>query len=81
MKYALFDFVDEKCCEIGESCWIMEEDPESFNNNNWVSNKIVLVKWPTEFSSKKIVKYSIDPERVETLSYAVKVVKFSGKCK
>ena len=78
MKYALFDFIEEKCCEIGESRWIIGEDRESFDNNNWVSNKIVMVKWPKDFSSNKILKLSIDPELVQTKTFAVRVVKFSG---
>ena len=33
MKYALFEFVTEKSCEIGETRWIMREDAEKFENN------------------------------------------------
>lgn len=79
MKYALYEFIEERSCEIGESRWIVKENEDSFNNNNWISNKVVLVKWPTEFSSKKIIKSTIDPEVVETTTFAAKVIKFGSK--
>ncbi|CAB3984064.1 Hypothetical predicted protein [Paramuricea clavata] len=79
MKYALFEFVNEKACEIGETQWITREDPETFQNINWDVEKEIIVAWPTEFSkvSKKIVKGSIDPLKVSTTTCVARVLKFS----
>lgn len=79
MKYALFEFVIEKSFEIGESRWILREDPDTFNNDCWDSSKEVMVAWPHEFSkvSKKIIKSSIDPNSVENITCIAKVIKFS----
>ena len=81
MKFALFDFMSDKSCEVGESRWIMREDPKMFNNNSWQFNTEVLVKWPSDFSkiSRKIIKASIDPQNVETETCIAKVLRFSGK--
>lgn len=82
MKYALFEFSNEKSCEIGETRWIVREDPKSLKNDGWDTDKEVMVAWPTEFAkiSKKIVKSSIDPLLVSTVTCVAKVLKFSGKC-
>ena len=82
MKYALFEFVNEKSCEIGETRWITRENPKDFDNKSWDSDREVMVSWPTEFTkvSKKIVKGSIDPLTVPTTTCVAKVLKFSGKC-
>ena len=81
MKYALFEFVNEKACEIGETRWITREDPETFQNSSWDVEKEIIVAWPTEFSkvSKKIVKGSIEPLKVSTTTCVARVLKFSGK--
>ena len=50
MKYALFEFVNEKACEIGETRWITREDPESFDNTSWDTEREVMVAWPIEFT-------------------------------
>ena len=82
MKYALFEFVDEKSCEIGETRWIRHEDATTFENVGWNREKEVMVAWPHEFAkvSKKIVKGSIDPMSVPTTTCVAKVIIFSGKC-
>ena len=82
MKYALFEFVTEKSCEIGETRWIMREDAEKFENNCWDWDKEVMVAWPRKFSKvhKKIIKGSIDPLSLTTTTCVAKVLKFSGKC-
>jgi hypothetical protein len=83
MKYALFEFVNEKSCEIGEAQWISREDPDTFENIDWDTEKEVILVWPNEFSklSKKIIKGSIDLSSISTTTYVAKVLKFSGKCK
>lgn len=80
MKYALFEFVAEKTCEVGETAWIVREDPNTFNDA-WNSEKEIMVAWPCEYSklSKKIIKSSIDPGAVVTTTCVAKVIKFSGK--
>ena len=82
MKYALFEFVNEKACEVGETRWITRENPENFNNKTWDTDREVMVSWPLEFTkvSKKIVKGSIDPLTVSTTRCVARVLKFSGKC-
>lgn len=77
MKFALFDFVDEGSCEIGESSWIVGEDPKLLDNDKWISNKIIVVKWPKDY--KRLMKSSTDINSVEGKSYAAMVIKFSGK--
>ena len=81
MKYACFEFVSEKSCEVGETRWIMREDPEGFKNIGWDAEKEVMVAWPTKFHkvSKKIVKGSIDPSMVTKTTCVARVLKFSGK--
>lgn len=82
MKYAFFEFVTEKSCEVGETRWILREDPAGFKNIGWDTEKEVMVTWPTKFNklSKKIVKGSIDPSTVTTTTCVARVLKFSGKC-
>ena len=82
MKYALFEFENEKSCEIGETRWIVREDMKNFDNDNWDWAKSVIVAWPREFSkvNKKIIKNSIDPSSIETTSCVAKTLQFSGKC-
>ena len=82
MKYAFFEFVDEKSCEIGETRWIRREDASTFKNVDWDREKEVMVAWPREFAklSKKIVKGSIDPTSVQTTTCVAKVIKLCGKC-
>ena len=60
MKYALFEFVTEKACEIGEMPWILRENPETFKNIGWDFTKEVMIAWPNEFSkiSNRIIKGS-----------------------
>ena len=81
MKYALFQFISEKSCEVGETQWIVRKDPESFQNDCWDRNKKVMVAWPIEFAklSKKIVKGSIDPDAVATMTCVARILRFSGK--
>ena len=81
MKYAFCEFVSEKLCEVGETRWIMREDPEGFKNIGWDNEKEVLVAWPKEFHkiSKKIEKGSIDPSTITTTTCVARVLKFSGK--
>ena len=81
MKYALFEFINEKSCEIGETRWIVREDHATFENTSWDTEKEIMVTWPTEFNklSKKIIKSSIDPSSVSTTTFVAKVLKFSGK--
>ena len=50
MKYALFEFVNEKSCEIGETRWIVREDSNKFDNDTWDWKKTVIVEWPHGFS-------------------------------
>ena len=81
MEYVLFEFIAEKTCEVGETTWIIREDPNTFNDACWDSEKEIMVAWPCEYSklSKKIIKSSIDPGYVVTTTCVAKVVKFSGK--
>ena len=50
MKYALFEFVKEKACEIGETRWITRKDPENFNNVSWDIGREMMEAWLTEFT-------------------------------
>lgn len=78
----LFVFVNERlACEIGETRWIICEDPETFKNIGWDTETQVMVTRPNEFSklSKKIMKGSIDPLSIPTTTCVAKVLKFSGK--
>ena len=81
MKYALFEFVSEKSCEVGETRWIVRENSETFNNSQWDWEKEVMVSWPQEFAkiNKKIIKNSIDPKTLPTTTCVAKVIQFSGK--
>ena len=81
MKYALFEFVNEKSCEIGETRWIVREDSNKFDNDTWDWKKTVIVEWPREFSKlhKKIIKNSIDPSSIATTSCVAKILRFSGE--
>ena len=81
MKYALFEFTNEKACEVGETRWILRENPDTFKNVGWDDEKDVMVAWPCDFTKihKKIIKGSLDPEALETKTCVAKVKKFSGK--
>ena len=81
MKYALFEFVSETLVEIGETRWIIREDPKKFENDCWDWEKEVMVAWPKEFTKihKRIVKSSIDPKSLSTTTCVAKVIQFSGK--
>ena len=81
MKYALFEFATEKTCEVGETSWIMREDPDTFTDTLWDFEREVLVKWPSDMAkiSKRIIKSSIDISTVETSTCVGKVIRFSGK--
>jgi hypothetical protein len=80
MKYALFEFVNETLVEIGETRWIIREDPKKFENDSWDWQKEVMVAWPNDFTKihKKIVKNSIDPQSFPTTTWVAKVIQFSG---
>ena len=82
MKFAVFEFNKDKSCEVGESRWILQEDPSRFNNEKWDSNKMVMVAWPCGFTdlSRRIMKSSVNPEKVETETCVAKVIRFSGEC-
>ena len=54
MKYALFDFTEEKSCEVGETRWILGDDNASFNNDKWLFNKEIMVRWPSD--SARVLK-------------------------
>ena len=43
MKYALFEFINEKSCEIGETRWIVREDHATFENTSWDTEKEIMV--------------------------------------
>ena len=81
MKYALFEFVNEKSCEVGETRWITKQDSEKFDNDSWDCKKTVIVAWPRDFSKiyKKMIKQSIDPELIPTTSCVARVLQFRGK--
>ena len=82
MKFALFEFSEEKSCEVGETRWIVGEDSACFNNDKWLFNKEVMVRWPSCDSSrilKRIAKSSADIEDGKATTYSAKIVKFSGK--
>jgi hypothetical protein len=81
MKYALFEFANEKACEVGETRWILRENPDTFKNDSWDCEKEVMVAWPSEFPKihKKIIKGTLDPSALETKTCVAKVRKFSGK--
>ncbi len=81
MKYALFEFANEKACEVGETRWILRENLDTFKNVGWDCNKDVMVAWPKEFAKihKRIIKGSLDPSALETKTCVAKVLKFSGK--
>ena len=82
MKYALFEFVSDKSCEIGQTRWILREDEKNFNNDSWDCDKEIMVLWPRDFTKihKKIIKGSIDPTSLPTITWVAKVLRFSGKC-
>ena len=56
MKFALYEFCEDQSSAIGESSWMVDEDDSSFNNNVWMTNKEVLVRWPK--TSKDYLKWS-----------------------
>ena len=83
MKFALYVFCDDGSSAVGESSWITGQDKSTFNNNDWIQDKEVLVRWPdapkdyTKWSNKN-GKFPLDPE-CETTTYAARVLKFNGK--
>ena len=82
MKFALFEFVEDKSCAVGKSEWIIGQD-DSFDYEDWVKSTEVLVNWPKQFKdylkwSNKSGKCSIDPE-CEMNSFVARILKFSGK--
>lgn len=84
MKFALYEFCEDNSCDVGESKWMIDEDDSSFNNNDWVVRKEVLVRWPVQpkdYSkwANKQGKVSLDIS-CSTKPYAAKVLKFHGKC-
>ena len=44
MKFALYEFCEDNSCDVGESQWMIDEGDSSFNNNDWVVRKEVLVR-------------------------------------
>lgn len=44
MKWALFEFEDLSC-EVGESAWILGEDENLYNNDQWFPSNEIIVKW------------------------------------
>ena len=82
MKYALFEFVVETwVVEIGETRWILPEDPKKIENDSFDWQKEVMVAWPNDFAKihKRIVKNSIDSKSLPTTTCVAKVIQFSGK--
>ena len=82
MKYAVFEFVSDPVptCEVGETAWIIREDPNLFDNESWDFDREVMVAWPCNYKkvAKKIVKSSVDPASISTKRCVAKVVKFNG---
>jgi hypothetical protein len=83
MKFALYEFCEDNSCAVGESNWMISENESSFNNNDWVTKKEVLVRWPKapkDYSkwSNKNGKSPLDPE-CNTKTYTARVLKFHGK--
>ena len=80
MKWAVFEFEDFSC-EVGESSWILGEDENLFNNDDWFPSKEIIVKWPKDCGKlrKILPKESVCINEVETERYPAKIVKFSGK--
>lgn len=69
LKYALFDFFEENCVEVGESVWIVEDDlgltlPPF--DDTWDTEELVTVEW------KKGSK------RNAGKTFPAKVIRFSG---
>ena len=82
MKYAVFEFVEDKSCEIGLTSWISGEDDEMFTNDKWFFNKEIMLEWPNESTRilKRLAKNTpIDLKQLDTTMYPAKVVKFGGK--
>ena len=50
MKYALFEFTNEKACKVGETRWILRENQDTFKNVGWDDEKDVMVAWPYNFA-------------------------------
>ena len=80
MKFALFEFEKGKSCEVGESRWIIQEDTNKFDNENWEPGKKAMVEWPCGITdlSRRIQKSSINPQNVETEMCVAKIIRFSG---
>ena len=80
MQYAVFEFVEDKSCAVGETRWISGEDNDKLTNEKWFFNKEILLRWPCDSTRilKRLGKTPIDLE-VETKMYSAKIVKLSGK--
>lgn len=80
MKWAVYEF-DDGACDVGETAWIFGEDENQFNNDDWLSSKEIIVRWPKDCTKlrKTLSKAPIDINEVETESFPAKIVKFCGK--
>ena len=83
MKFALYEFCEDSSCDLGESHWMVGEDDSSFNNDDWVMKKEVLVRWPVQpkdYSkwANKHGKLPLDLGCI-TKTYAARMLKFHGK--
>jgi hypothetical protein len=83
MKFAMYEFCEDSSCDVGESHWMVGEDDSSFNNNDWVMKKEVLVRWPVQpkdYSkwANKHGKFPLDLG-CTTKTYVARVLKFHGK--
>ena len=70
MKFALFDFFEENCVEIGESSWICDEreDLPPFDEETWPHSMMVMVEWRTSGNKRHRGK-----------KFPAKVISFSGE--
>ena len=81
MQYAVFEFLEDKSCEVGETNWINGEDDDMLTNEKWFFNKEIVVEWPCDSRVlKRLPKnMTVDLHKVETKMHPAKVVKFGGK--
>lgn len=82
MKFALYVFCEDESSAVGESSWISGQDKSTFNNDDWIQDKEVLVRWPEAEKdyikwSNKSGKFPLAPE-CKTKTYAARVLKFNG---
>ena len=85
MKYPVFEFIEDKSCEVGETSWISGEDNDTFTNDEWFFNKEIVFQWPkskdaTRFMKSRSKNIPVVINKFDTKRHTAKVVKFGGRC-